>query len=218
MFSSALTVFATPAKPDRSFKFTLKGSDEECVMKLVRSPKDTHKAAARSVLVNSFITEYRDRQKLTPQEIDRTLTSWEDGENSVRKYYLHYFEEELHEFSHGKLDYWIEATIDNQLVGFATFVREKQDENAVYMNLLAVDPKHQHRSIGQKLVYALTSLNELRDITAINLLLRIKNKGGEIFYEKLGFSKNPNYRRDNFVDTSLLVGFTWNRPALENRA
>jgi ribosomal protein S18 acetylase RimI-like enzyme len=172
------------------------------------------KQAARQVLVESFIGEYQ--QYLKPAEIDKSLDSWHEGEDSVEQYYKNYFDSELREFREKKLDFWIEAKINGELVGWATFQMEGEKKNEAYMNLLIVSPKHQHKGVGQHLVHALTELKLVPPLSSINLLLRKKNKGGRVFYEKLGFKSNPEYHRDNFVDVNLLEPFTFSakRPAL----
>ena len=123
----------------------------------------------------------------------------------------------MEEFSHGDLDYWVQATIDEKLVGWATFQREKSDQNAVYMNLLVVHPAYQKKGIGEQLVKSLMNLKMIPNLSEIHLLLRKKNRVGRIFYPKLGFVSDPKYKRDNFVDVSLLEGWTWKNPLLQKK-
>ncbi len=199
-----------------SYNFPIKGSDSIGVLKLVANPVDINQAEARLVLVESFICEYE--KYLAPSEIDDSLTSWRDGDRSVRKYYEDYFETELRDFTRGEFQYWVQATIDEKLVGWATFQREKLDQNAVYMNLLVVHPEYQGKGVGGQLVKSLDNLHEIPELSAIHLLLRRKNQGGRIFYSKLGFTSDPGYSRDdNFVNLDLLEGFTWRNPSLQNR-
>jgi GNAT superfamily N-acetyltransferase len=75
------------------------------------------------------------------------LVSWRDGERSVEKYYENYFKTELEEFCRGDLHYWMQATVDEKLVGWATFQREKLNPNEVYMNLLVVHPEYQKKGM-----------------------------------------------------------------------
>ena len=213
-------MFSSPpmfAKVNKQYHFSLKRQQDAVgVLELVKSSRDINKEEASTVLVESFIGEYE--KYLSPYEIGDGLTSWRDGEKSVQKYYEDYFKIELEEFSHGKVDYWIQASIDGKLVGWATFQREKSDKNSVYMNLLIVHPKYQGKGIGEKLVNSLVYFREIPDLNAINLLLRRKNKGGREFYLNLGFTPNSEYQRnDNFVDRNLLEGFTWKKPSLENK-
>lgn len=200
---------------NKAHRFPIKGQDSLGEIALVKNPDLIDKESAKSILVRSFIAEYKNY--LVPDEIDAALISWRGGDKSVTKYYEDYFDEELKEFSHGKLDYWIQATIDGKLVGWATFQREKLDQNAVYMNLLVVDPKYQQMGIGEQLVKALMKLQEIPDLSAIHLLLRKKNRGGMRFYKKLGFISDPEYKRENFVDVNLLSGLTWRNPSLQNK-
>ena len=184
-------------------------------VKFVKEPDNIDKPASTAILVESFIREYQ--QYLDPKDIGPGLDSWREGDNSVQKYYEKYFREEFHEFASNKLDYWVQVTVGGKLAGWATFVKESNDPNSVYMNLLVVHPDYQRQGIGEKLVNALITENEIPELNAINLLLRKKNEGGRKFYTKLGFSPNPDYQRDNFVDPDLLEGFSWKRPALVNR-
>jgi ribosomal protein S18 acetylase RimI-like enzyme len=187
-----------------------------CIIELVKHEKQIDKDKARSVLIESFIGEYE--KYLSPNDIKGSLTSWRDGDESVRKYYEDYFKTELEDFSRGDLHYWVQATVNGKLAGWATFQREKSEENAVYMNLLVVHPEFQNKGIGGQLVKALVNLDVIPDLNAIHLLLRKKNQGGRIFYSKLGFNSDPEYHReDNFVDMALLEALTWKNPTIRIR-
>lgn len=193
-----------------SHSFAIKGIGTGKV-ELVKDPRLIKVDEAQTILIESFINEYK--QYLLPSEVDEKLTSWYDGKKSVKKYYENYFKNELNEFIHGKIHYWAEASIDGNLVGWVTFQREKFNSNAFYMNTLVVHPKFQQKGIGAKLVEALIHLNEIPDLSAIHLLLRKKNIGGRKFYSKFGFIADPGYsREDNFIDTKQLEGWTWNNP------
>ena len=205
----------SPANVNKIYHFPIKGHDAVGVIRLIKDPNHIDKEAARSVLVESFISEYE--KYLLPHEISACLTSWRDGEKSVRKYYEDYFQTEFNDFCHEEVHYWIQATINGKLVGWATFQREKTNENEAYMNLLVVHPAYQNRGVGGQLVKSLVSLHVIPDLNAIHLLLRKKNQGGRIFYSKLGFTSDPHYKRaDNFVNLNLLEGLTWNNPSLRN--
>lgn len=172
------------------------------------------KAAAREVLIDSFVTEYR--QYLKPEDIDARLTSWDEGIRSVRQYYANYFDSECYEFAKGQLDFWVEAKLGDRLVGWATFVREKGNPEAVYMNLLIVSPEDQRKGIGEQLVKSLMTLGLTKKCPSIHLLLRKANQAGRQFYSKLGFHYDASYKRDgNFVDISLLEPWTWHNPELQ---
>lgn len=182
MFSSS-----TPAKLQHpsiknhlKYSFTLPNKAKG-TLALIHDPKEIDTTAASLVLVESFIGEYQ--QYLTAQEIGDGLTSWREGEKSVQKYYEDYFKSELAEFTHKKLDYWVEAKVEGKLVGWATFEREEKEKDAVYMNLLVVAPEHQKQGVGALLVHSLLHLHEIPDLSAIHLLLRTKNKGGRAFIQ-----------------------------------
>ncbi len=201
-------------------KLSIAGSSERkrspTVIELVSKPADIDQVAASDVLVESFIGEYQ--KYLKPCDISAELTSWREGDQSVEQYYKNYFATEFADFARGDLHYWVQATVDGKLVGWATFQREKTDLNSVYMNLLVVHPHYQGKGIGTKLVFSLMNLNVLPDLHAVHLLLRRKNEGGRIFYSKLGFNADSTYHReDNFVDLELLEGWTWRNPALQNK-
>ena len=216
MFSKEPVKSSTQDDSNKQYCFPIKGQNSIGEIKRIENPGHIDQEAARTVLVESFIGEYE--KYLSPHEISDNLTSWRDGDHCVQKYYEDYFKTELAEFSQGSLDYWIQATIDEKLVGWATFQREKSDQNAVYMNLLVVHPEYQNRGIGGQLVKSLANLNEIPDLNAIHLLLRKKNQGGRIFYSKLGFNSDPEYQRDdNFVDLNLLEGWTWKNPSLQHK-
>jgi ribosomal protein S18 acetylase RimI-like enzyme len=215
MFSQSATTLFTNNQAKRQFSFSVKGSASVGVIGLVGNPDDIDKEAARSVLAASFIGEYE--QYLKPADICPTATTWREGDHSVRVFYEDYFEKELEAFSQGRLHYWVQATISGKLVGFATFEREKSNPNEIYMNLLVVHPDYQGRSIGGQLVNSLIQLNVIPELSAVHLLLRKKNQGGRVFYSKLGFYSDPDYKRDdNFVELDLLEGLTWKRPCLQH--
>ena len=201
-------------KQEKNFhEFALKNSSSRGVIKLIGSASEIDKDACRSILVNSFIGEYS--QYLTPQDISKTSTSWRGGNNSVQQYYEKYFAVEFDKYSANKFEFWVCAYVDNQLVGWATFEREHDDKNAVYMDLLIVDPAYQHKGIGEQLVKSLLNLGAIPELSAVHLLLRKANSGGRIFYQKLGFYDDQDYHRtDNFVDLDMLVPLTWKNPAL----
>lgn len=204
----------SPAHPTTQ-SFKLKNEQEtRGTLKLIRHPIEINQAAAQSILVKSFIEEYK--KYLEPADIGEGLTTWYGGENSVQAYYEKYFETELEEFHEGKIEYWVEAYIDDVLVGWATFIKEQSDDHALYMNLLVVGPEHQGKGVGSKLVFAASELGITTELSAVNILLRKKNQGGLKFYEGLGFKRNEQYSRPgNFVDMKLLEPLTWVNPAAQ---
>jgi ribosomal protein S18 acetylase RimI-like enzyme len=173
-------------------------------LELVDNPSDIDIDASRRILVASFSTEYA--KYLTPEEISPELKYWKttEGQPSVEQYYEYYFEEELGELTTKKV-IWLQAKVEGKLVGWVTFCPEYERQNALYMNLLVVDPLMQGQGIGKELVFSLVSMGIFPETQSIHLLLRKKNQGGRIFYGKLGFFFDPSYqRKENFVDLSLL--------------
>lgn len=199
------------------YHFAIKGFSLPCTIKLINNPNEIDKEASCEILVKSFMDEYR--KYLTPAQIDTSLTSWTGGSKSVEAYYKKYFQDELHHFQSGNLDFWIEAKIGSKLVGWATFEWEKSKDplklDSLYMNLLIVHPDFQRLSIGTQLVQSMMRMGIIQDLDAIHLLLRKRNMAGRAFYTELGFKPNPNYHRDNYVDLSLLEALTWDNPVLQ---
>ncbi len=179
---------------------------KSCEIKLVTDDTQIDKHAAREILANSFITEYK--KYLQPNEIDTKLKVWRinDGADSVEQYYFDYFAKEIEELKHNKI-FWIEAKIDNKLVGWTTFAKSATADT-YYMDLLIVDPNHQSHGIGKELVFSAHKLHLIKNAKAITLLLRKKNQGGRTFYSKLNFKPSNNIVQDNFVDQSLLEGLS----------
>lgn len=198
---------------EKIYEFFLKNDSRSGQLRLLTRPEHIQHQIASNVLVDSFIAEYQ--QYLQPQDISETLNTWRESESSVEEYYKKYYHEELEHFLAEKIDYWVEARVQGRLVGWATFVKEKTNNNELYMNLLIVAPDSQGKSIGTQLVNSLMLLGVIPHVDAIHLLLRKKNEGGRVFYSKLGFKPNPEYQRlGNFVDMNLLEAFTWVNPAL----
>lgn len=223
--SSVSTDFFIQPNAKEHHSFPIQGRELIAVIKLARVPEKLDLEASTSVLVNSFISEYRDKRHLAPSQIKSGLSTWDE----VKEFYENYFKTEREKFRHGEIQFWVEAfvgsklvdrkLVDGKLAGWATFRVEALDENAVYMELLAVEPNYQRMGIGKQLVYSLIHLNEIPDLHTINLDLRVLNEGGKEFYTKLGFHLNPEYKgAPNEVDRNLLQVYTWRKPALQNKA
>ncbi|HTM64655.1 MAG TPA: GNAT family N-acetyltransferase [Gammaproteobacteria bacterium] len=199
-----------------SSEFILKKTNEQCIIKLMQSADDIDVDVAKSILVESFISEYE--QYLQPHEVSKELDDWRYGANSVQAYYERYFAQEYKKFADKKFEFWVCAYVNGELAGWATFEREKNYKNEVYMDLLIVSPRYQHKGIGGHLVKSLLNLDAIPELSAVHLLLRKKNQGGKNFYDKLGFYDDQDYQRaDNFVDLNLLTPLTWKNPALINK-
>lgn len=162
----------------------------------VKSADEIDYDQSKDLLVRSFLRGYEDVPLV---ELNPDFRSIGD----MRRFYEGYFDSELEHYSHGGL-VWIQAFQEEKLVGWATFELEKID--AAYMNLLIVDPDAQGRGIGKHLTFSIRSLYP--EVQDINLLIRKVNIEGWRFYQKIGF-KNSEYKRENFIDTSLLSGMSW---------
>jgi ribosomal protein S18 acetylase RimI-like enzyme len=196
-----------PSLANASYEFTTR-SGKTGVVEQVKNIDQIDTVLSRKILINSFINEYRAYMEPQDIDLDTDLRFWlsSEGEPSVESYYSRYFDSEFEEFKKGHL-IWVQAKLDGNLVGWATF--EQESKHALYMNLLIVDPSSQKLGIGGQLATAVARKGFVPEIKTINLLLRKKNKGGHIFYSRLGFRQNLNYQRpENFVDTSLLEGWT----------
>lgn len=166
----------------------------------VSSIDEINQAAVKESLVKAFMSEYED---VPLAELNPNFKSIGD----VRRFYEAYFESEIERYKNGHL-IWIQALIDEETVGFATFELETAEKKAAYMNLLAVHPDFQRQGIGKDLAFSILTVHP--HIRAINLLIRKVNQGGHAFYEKIGFVDHKVVR-DNFVDPSLLTGMRWEK-------
>ena len=72
----------------------------------------------------------------------------------MRRFYEDYFYEEFNHFKKTDL-IWVEAYVNEELAGWATF--EMESEDGAYMNLLSVDPKFQRKSVGRYLTFSILS-------------------------------------------------------------
>jgi GNAT superfamily N-acetyltransferase len=179
-------------------------------IELIEKIDEINEVVAKKVLIDSFTTEYQ--SYLQPWEIRSDLKFWlsETGVPSVEQFYSDYFDSEYRTFRGGNL-FWVQAKIDDSVVGWATFEREKSQINAVYMDLLIVSPRFQRQGIGEQLIHSLIRLEVLPNLKTINLLLRKTNVGGHVFYPKLGFKFSPEYVREyNFVGMNVLEGWSLN--------
>lgn len=185
-----------------SDQFFLDKEGEKVRIAVARTSAEIAIEEGKQILVSSFMTGYED---VPLTELNPDFQSIGD----VRRFYENYFDSEFAHFQHGSL-IWIQAFIDEKLIGWATF--ELEENNQVYMNLLAVDPLFQKRGIGKHLVFSICS-NELFPCTeAINVLIRKVNLSGLNFYERIGFHDAPDYQaKDNFVDNSLLAPIRWEK-------
>ena len=177
-------------------------------IELIESADSIDQESSRRILIDSFKTEYQ--KYLKPHEVDSKLVYWSsnEGHPSVDDFYADYFESEFLEFKNGHL-HWIQATINDRLVGWATFEKDKSQDSDLYMNLLIVDPKFQSLGVGEQLTLSPKQLGISPRLKQIHLLLRKKNLGGRAFYSRIGFHLNPNYQRENnFVDMALLEAWS----------
>lgn len=214
MIMQVITTYAVSSASYANYAFTIKGQENQTgIIELVATPAEIDQFQARKILVASFINEYQKPYlNISPSDIGEGLISWHGETKSVQKYYEDYFASEFSEFANNKIDYWIQAKINGELVGWATFQKENLEPNAIYMNLLVVSPQFQNQGIGKELVFAFKHLPAFSQIDTVHLLLRIKNQGGRTFYKKLGFFVDPKYQRpDNFVDMKLLEAWTWTK-------
>lgn len=169
----------------------------------VASWQDIDVAKSQKILVKSFMTGYEDVPLI---ELNPQFASIGD----VRRFYEAYFFEEYDRFKKQEV-LWIEAYVDDELAGWATFELETDEADAAYMVLLTVSPDFQGLGVGRQLTFSICSEELYPNIQAINLLVRKINRQGYQFYYKIGFFDYDYQRQDNFVDTRLLTGLRWQR-------
>ncbi len=196
-FYLILSLVSTPILCDQIFT---NDNHETIRIEVVKSAKDIDLKQSCDILVKSFMDAYED---VPLAELSAKFKSTGD----VRRFYQDYFKEELEHFKHGNL-YWVQAFVNENLAGWATFELEANEADAAYMNLLIVSPEYQRKNVGTHLVFAIRSEELFPNVKAINLLIRKVNTQGYLFYRKLGFFES-DYQRDNFVDPSLLTGLRW---------
>lgn len=184
-------------------------NQNEIRISVAKSVEDIDLKESQDILVRSFMDAYED---VPISELSSDFKSTGD----VRRFYENYFKEELEHFKQGHL-FWIQAFLNNKVVGWATFELERLEENAAYMNLLIVAPEHQKLGIGKYLTFSICSEELFPNVQAINLLIRKINIEGYNFYYRLGFF-DFDYHRDNFVDTSLLTGLRWEKHTSNHKA
>ena len=126
---------------------------DEIRIHVVRSSYEIDCKKAQAILVRSFMAGYED---VTLVELNPSFQSIGD----VRRFYEDYFHEELESYS-----IWVEAYLNGELAGWATFELEKEDE--AYMNLLCVDPKFQRRDVGKYLTFSIFSDELYPNVQAI---------------------------------------------------
>lgn len=193
-FFTLITLHADQIFEDKNYN--------EIKISIAKSVQDIDLDKAQDILVRSFMNAY---ENVPLVELSPQFQSIGD----VRRFYENYFEEEVEHFKKGHL-YWVQAFLNGKLAGWATFELEPLEENAAYMNLLIVAPEYQKMGLGRHLTFSICSEELFPNVQAINLLIRKVNSEGYKFYYRLGFF-DYDYKRDNFVDTSLLTGLRWER-------
>jgi ribosomal protein S18 acetylase RimI-like enzyme len=78
------------------------------------------------------------------------------------------------------------ARADGCLIGFAIM---GFGEHSAHLNLLAVDPNHQGRGIGQALVRWLEESAVVAGTFLIGLEIRARNDSARRFYRRLGYAE-----------------------------
>lgn len=176
--------------------------NNEIQIEVVKSVKDIDLEKSQDVFIRSFMTAY---EGIPLTELHPQFKSRHD----VRSFYEAYFKDELNNFAKGRL-FWVQAFLNNQLVGWATFELETHESDAAYLNLLVVSPEHQRKGIGKYLTFSICSETLFPNIQAINVLIRKVNLEGYNFYRKLGFF-DSDYHREDFVPSHLLTGLRWEK-------
>lgn len=117
----------------------------------------------------NFFTEYN-------LEVEKELKTQENLslENEMRKYYL------------------LRAKHGETVCGYAYY---KKEETYFYLELLALHSDYQKSGIGKHLVFG---LHQRFPNTKIELVTRTFNLNSQVFYEHIGFSKQPE-KKEHYV-------------------
>lgn len=114
------------------------------------------------------------------------------------------FDEEVKDLADPQKDvYFVSASIDGKVVGWASFNPEGKDE--IYIRHMVVDPEYQNRGIGKMLIFK--SFEQLPQAKKIVLVTRRINKGALAFYRALGFQE-ASYTHEG-LDPKLWVGYEY---------
>lgn len=95
------------------------------------------------------------------------------------------------------------AVEGGRVIGFANFQQKESDAN---LTAIYIDPKHQGKKVGSKLLQA--GLDQLKDISKLYVEVERDNAIGEAFYKAKGFTLIGEYDEDfygHMLQTKKLV-------------
>ena len=142
-------------------------------------------------------------EKVPLSELDSSFKSRDD----VRRYYEDHCEGDILLFSQRKI-VWVQAFLDQQLVGWVSFETQFLEKNSVFVRNLVVSPKFQRRGIGKKLLFSIKTEKKLFPQTqSMYLIARKVNRSGLRFYQKLGSTRVFRFQENEPLLPSSIVGF-----------
>jgi len=103
-------------------------------------------------------------------------------------------EQQLEPNSQTRKNYLFTASVGDRSCGFAFFKKLKED--TFFLEFLAVSPEFKRGGIGRRLVYGIRELYPT--LKALSLDTRNFNKGGQRFYEAIGF-KASGIVQDGYI-------------------
>jgi ribosomal protein S18 acetylase RimI-like enzyme len=98
--------------------------------------------------------------------------------------------------------YFFSAKINNQLVGIVSFSLT-ENQNEIYIHIVAVDQKYKNCSIGKELVFL--CLKIVQNIQKILVDTRKLNSSSQAFYKALGFKECTAH----YLDPNHYQGFEY---------
>jgi ribosomal protein S18 acetylase RimI-like enzyme len=133
------------------------------------------------VFIDAFCEAYKD---ISLEQLDLP-----DKDGGLEGFLRQRFEEEQNDAASGKIS-WVSAKKkDGTVVGYASFEINNSKEE-VYLRQLAVTPEKKGKGIGKYLVFSIKE--RYHQVKKITLKVRLVNKNGLDFYERLGFQKSKN--------------------------
>lgn len=134
---------------------------------------------SKNILLNSFLKAY---ENIPLQQLDAEFKSRKD----LKNYYLNIFKERIQAFDAGYI-LWVQAYVNDELAGWATFELDLLEENSGYMDILVISPQYQKMGLGKCLTFSICSNDLYPDLNAITLFVRKNNLNAILFYKNLGF-------------------------------
>jgi ribosomal-protein-alanine N-acetyltransferase len=104
----------------------------------------------------------------------------------------------MSELAHRSSRKYLVARLDGEVVGYAGMMFTA---NEAHVTNIAVDPAHQARKIGSRLLLALIYEAQARGCEVISLEVRVSNRKAQAMYRKFGFEVS-GIRRGYYIETN----------------